>query len=85
MTILDKVQSLERALCLGHRPGGPLNPRYLTVREVADVTKRHPYTVRRWIREGTLKATRVKQGGAKGRLLVNAEDLASLRQPLSDG
>jgi len=45
----------------------------LTVPEVARRTKRDPETVRRWIRSGRLKATRIGT-----RHMIDEEDLARL-------
>jgi excisionase family DNA binding protein len=51
---------------------------WLTVAEVADLTGRSAYTVRRWITEGRLTATRVTGTGPRGRLLVARAQLARL-------
>ena len=51
---------------------------HLTVEEVAKVTGRSPYTVRRWITSGVITATRVSAGGSRGRLLIAASELAKL-------
>ena len=56
------------------RPQEPLN---LTVDEVASLTGRHPYVVRRWIREGVLPA--VKLTNQQGQpYSIRAADLAVL-------
>ncbi len=34
--------------------------RYLLVKEVADIMRRHPRTIYRWIEEGYIKAVKVK-------------------------
>jgi excisionase family DNA binding protein len=47
----------------------------LTVNEAAKLAGRKPYTIRRWIKEGGLKATRINLGGPKGRLLIDSSDL----------
>ena len=44
-----------------------------TVADVADLLRVHPVTVRRWIREGRLRAWRL--GPGKDRFRVMAEDL----------
>jgi len=50
----------------------------LTVAEVARLVGRSDYTVRRWIAEGQLAATRVLGTGPVGRLLVRRDDLDRL-------
>jgi excisionase family DNA binding protein len=58
----------------GDSPQEPLN---LTVDEVASLTGRHPYVVRRWIREGVLPA--VKLTNQQGQpYSIRAADLAVL-------
>ncbi|MFO0815338.1 MAG: helix-turn-helix domain-containing protein [Gemmatales bacterium] len=43
---------------------------HLTVQEVAELTGRSSYTVRRWILECRLTATRLSEGGPRGKLLI---------------
>lgn len=48
---------------------------HMTVDEVAQITARSAYTVRRWIKERLIRADRVKGSGPKGRLLIPREEL----------
>jgi len=48
------------------------------VDEIAEMTGRSAYTVRRWIAEGKLQAIRLQDGGPRGRLLVPRAELERL-------
>lgn len=49
-----------------------------TIDEIAELTGRSAYTVRRWVTEGKLTATRVAAGGPRGRLLIARAELDKL-------
>ena len=61
-----------RALLSSHRKDNYL------VEEVAAMTGRSEYTVRRWVAENKLKAIRIAEGGPRGRLLVPRTELERL-------
>ncbi len=51
---------------------------HFVVEEIAQLTGRSAYTIRRWIGEGKLKAIRLRDGGPRGRLLVSRSELEKL-------
>jgi hypothetical protein len=51
---------------------------HLTVAEFAGSAGRSAYTVRRWISEGRLKASRISDTGERGRLLIHRSELQRL-------
>jgi excisionase family DNA binding protein len=65
------VDAIRGQLAAKHKPS-------YTVAEVAELTGRSSYTVRRWIAEGRIKAIRIQGTGPKGRLLVPRDQLESL-------
>jgi excisionase family DNA binding protein len=70
-TVDRKLDQL-RELCTGQRK------EHLTVAEVAALTGRSEFTTRRWISQGRLKATRLAEGGPRGRLLIARAELDRL-------
>lgn len=70
-SLAEKLDTL-RELLAGHRKDNFL------VEEVAKLTGRAPYTVRRWIAEGKLRAIRLQDGGPRGRLLISRDELDRL-------
>jgi excisionase family DNA binding protein len=76
--IKDTVSGLARTVGCLREQLGKRTKSHLTVEEVADLTGRAAYTIRRWIKEKRLKAQRIKDGGPKGRLLIPREELEQL-------
>ena len=72
-----RLDVLERKLDVVLELLGGRRKDFYTVEEVAEALGRSAYTVRRWILEKKLSATRV-QGGPRGRLLVRREDFDRL-------
>ncbi|QDT16379.1 helix-turn-helix domain-containing protein [Alienimonas californiensis] len=80
--LASEIVSIKQMVCeLVEHARGKAKP-LLTVEEVAAEVGRAPYTVRTWINNGRLSATRVHGTGPRGRLLVRREDLEEL---LADG
>jgi excisionase family DNA binding protein len=69
--ILAEIRALRELLQGARKP-------LLTIDEVARLTGRDPYTVRRWVKEHRIRATRVHGTGPRGRLLVAREELDRL-------
>jgi excisionase family DNA binding protein len=70
--ILSEVQIELRALREQVRGNAKL---LLTVCEIAELTGRTAYTVRRWIKEGVIRAERIQATGPRGRLLVPRSEI----------
>jgi len=69
--ILSALDEIRARLAGSHKP-------WLTVEEVAQLTGRSDYTVRRWVKEGKLTAVRLQDTGPRGRLLIAYDQLRRL-------
>jgi len=76
--VVTRLDSLGRQLSRVEELLGAQKKPLLTIDEVADLTGRSAYTVRRWVAEGRLHATRVSGTGPRGRLLVDRRELDRL-------
>jgi excisionase family DNA binding protein len=69
--IRDELREIRDMLAGAHKE-------LYTVDEIAELTGRTPYTVRRWVAEGRIRATRVQGTGPRGRLLIARDQLQQL-------
>jgi excisionase family DNA binding protein len=69
--ILTALEEIRARLAGAHKP-------WYTVEEVAQLTGRSDYTIRRWIKEKRIEAIRVQDTGPRGRLLVAHDQLRRL-------
>jgi excisionase family DNA binding protein len=69
--ILDALHEIRERLAGAHKP-------LLTIEELAQLVGRSAFTVRRWVRQGRIKATRVSGTGPRGRLLVGHDEVRKL-------
>jgi excisionase family DNA binding protein len=69
--ILDGLRDLREQLA-------GVRKEWYTVEEVAELTGRSAYTVRRWAKAGLIQATRVSGTGPRGRLLVGHDEVRKL-------
>ena len=74
----NKVPSLEKKLMSLHDLLAARRKEHLVVDEVAELTGRSAYTIRRWITEGKLTAIRLRDGGPRGKLLIPRAELERL-------
>jgi len=78
ITVIDLLESLRNRLEDVHVLLSRRAKPQLTVEEVAELTGRSAYTVRRWISEGKLSAIRIGATGPRGRLLIPQSELRRL-------
>jgi excisionase family DNA binding protein len=69
--ILGELREIRGTLAGAHKP-------FWTIEEIAELTGRSAFTVRRWVKEGRITATRVSGTGPRGRLLVGRDQLQQL-------
>jgi excisionase family DNA binding protein len=67
----DKLERLSELLACRRKE-------HYVVEEIAELTGRSCYTIRRWIKERKLGAIRVHDGGPRGRLLIPRGELERL-------
>lgn len=72
-TVLAQLDEILRAVRREYRD-------FLTVEDVAAALGRSAYTIRRWIADGRVRATRIAGTGPRGRLLVPYDELRRLKQ-----
>jgi len=80
-TLLAMLENIERGLKVIYEEvlslkNGEEDSEYLTVAEAAKVLHRSRYTVRRWLRNGTIRGAKAG-GGNGGRYLIHREEIES--------
>ena len=76
-SLTEEVSSLRRDLRAALAPKLKTRPFY-TVRELADLLRRSPHTIRRWIRAGKIEAVKLNSGGARDPYLIDHHDVEDL-------
>jgi len=76
--ICGKLDAFESKLEALHSLLSARRKDFYTVEETAGVFGRSTFTIRRWVSEGKLQATRVSGTGPRGRLLVARTELERL-------
>lgn len=77
-SLLQEIRHMRTTMSqILNRLEGKTKPLY-SVEEVAELTARSPYTIRRWVKEGRISATRVTGTGPRGRLLIARKELEKL-------
>lgn len=74
----SRFPSIEEQLTKLHMVLTKRRKDHLTVEEVAELTGRSAYTVRRWIKEKVLHAVRLDEGGPRGKLLIPHTEIERL-------
>jgi len=65
-----RLATIDRTLGAIHELFASARKEQLRVEEFAKLVGKSPYTIRRWIGEGKIKAVRLADGGPKGRWLI---------------
>lgn len=71
VVLVRKVDAIQK--CLANR-----TKEHLSVAEVAELTTRTEYTVRRWIAEDRIRAIRIAGTGPRGKLIIPREEITKL-------
>lgn len=76
--ILEGIQNLSVAIREVRQLLEGTRKDFYTAEEVAEITGRSAYTVRRWLKENRLTGRKVEGSGTKGKWLVARDDLNRL-------
>jgi excisionase family DNA binding protein len=69
--ILHTLEEVRDRLAGAHKP-------LLMIEELAQLVGRTPFTIRRWVKEGRIRAIRLSGSGPRGRLLVGHDEVRKL-------